>query len=64
MMDSLLKAPSTVMELAYQGITELEIRQEPNRDCILLEFFYSFFQRSLNFGPRNSFKALALPYLS
>jgi hypothetical protein len=31
MMDSLLKAPSTVMQLAYLGITELEIRQDSNK---------------------------------
>jgi hypothetical protein len=32
MMDSLLKSPSTVMQLAYLGITELEIRQDSNKD--------------------------------
>jgi hypothetical protein len=31
MMDSLLKSPSTVMQLAYLGITELEIRQDSNQ---------------------------------
>jgi hypothetical protein len=34
MMDSLLKAPATVMELAYLGITEIEIRQEASLICI------------------------------
>ena len=32
MMDCLLKSPSTVMQLAYLGITELEIRQDSNKD--------------------------------